>query len=108
MPAPAYPGYPPYAAYPVMAPPRTNGLAVASLVLGILSLCYGITSPLALIFGYRGKRQIDQSGGTQGGRGMAIAGIVLGWIGAVFLVLLIVLIAVAFLGDDASIRFEEP
>jgi hypothetical protein len=85
-----------------MAPPRTNGLAVASLVLGILAMCYGITSPLALIFGYRGKRQIDESGGAQAGRGMAIAGIVLGWIGAVFLVALIFLIAVTFLGDEAS------
>lgn len=58
----------------------TNGFAIASLVLGILWL-YWLGSILALIFGYVAKSQIDQSGGRQSGRGMAIAGIVLGWIG---------------------------
>jgi hypothetical protein len=70
-------------AYPVYQPP-TNGMSVASLVLGILG-CIGlvwIISPiLALVFGYVSKSQIDRSGGRQGGRGLAIAGIVLGWVG---------------------------
>lgn len=70
---------PPYAYAP--APSRgTNGMAVASMVLGILWL-YWIGSVLALIFGYVALSQIKATGGTQGGRGMAIAGIVLGWIG---------------------------
>ncbi len=62
--------------------PGTNGFAVASLVLGIaqIFLCF-IGTILALVFGYIGKSQIDRSGGTQGGRGMAVAGIVLGWVG---------------------------
>lgn len=38
------------------------------------------------------KNQIDHSNGTQGGRGMAIAAIVLGWIGVGTLILMIVLI----------------
>jgi hypothetical protein len=66
----------------------TNGFAVASLVLGIV-WAMGIGSVLALVFGYMGKNQIDQSGGAQTGRGMAIAGIVLGWIGVALLVLMI-------------------
>jgi len=57
-----------------------NGMAVASLVLGILWLWW-IGSILALVFGYMGKAQIDASGGRQEGRGLAVAGIVLGWIG---------------------------
>lgn len=61
-------------------------MAIASMVLGILWLWW-IGSILALIFGYVGKNQIDQSGGRQDGRGMAIAGIVLGWIGIGFLLL---------------------
>lgn len=65
-------------------------MAIASLVLGILWL-YWIGSVLALIFGYVAKGQIDRSGGRQSGRGMAIAGIVLGWIGVGVLILLIVL-----------------
>ena len=60
--------------------PRTNGMAVASLVLGILWFWW-IGSVLALIFGYVGKSEIERSNGRQTGRGLAIAGIVLGWIG---------------------------
>jgi hypothetical protein len=72
----------------------TNGMAIASLVLGILWLWW-LGSILALIFGYRGKSQIDRSGGQQSGRGMAIAGIVLGWIGVGTLVLFVGLLAVS-------------
>jgi len=67
--------------YPVAAPrPRTNGFAVASLVLGLM-FCLVVTSPLAVVFGHLGLEQIEDSGGTQGGRGIATAGLVLGWIG---------------------------
>ena len=55
----------------------TNPLAIASLVLGILWL-WGIGSILAIIFGVIAKNQIEASGGAQQGRGLAIAGIILG------------------------------
>jgi Domain of unknown function (DUF4190) len=58
----------------------TNGFAVAALVLGILWL-YWLGSILALVFGYAARKQIDKSNGEQKGRGLATAGIVLGWIG---------------------------
>jgi hypothetical protein len=83
----APPPPPPPAAFSPPAPggaraTTTNGFAIASLVLGIaqIFLCV-IGGILALVFGYIARNQIDQSGGTQGGRGMAVAGIVLGWIG---------------------------
>jgi hypothetical protein len=66
--------------YEPRAPLTTNGLAIASMVLGIVWL-YGVGSILALVFGYIAKNQVDLSGGRQAGRGMAIAGIVLGWVG---------------------------
>ena len=66
--------------------PSNNGLAVASLILGILWIC-GLGSILALIFGLVAKNQIKQSGGRQKGDGMATAGIVLGAIGVAFLIL---------------------
>ena len=76
----------------------TNGFAIASLVLGIAQLfCCVIGTVLALVFGYIAKRQIDESGGTQGGRGMAIAGIVLGWIGVGLIGLYILILIVAAL-----------
>ena len=72
-------GYPP-------PPRRTNGLAIASMVLGIVWL-YWIGSILALVFGYIARRQIRQRG--ESGDGMAIAGIVLGWVGVGVLVLVL-------------------
>ena len=87
------PQYPPvqYGAPPFQ--PKTNGLAVASLVLGILWVC-SIGSILAVIFGYMAIKQIDESQGRETGRGLALAGVILGWIGVAFLVLYIVLLAV--------------
>lgn len=72
------------------APATTNGFAIASLVLGIV-WAMGVGSILALVFGYIAKDQIDKSAGTQTGRGMAIAGIVLGWVGVAFILLMIAL-----------------
>jgi hypothetical protein len=73
-----------------VVPQKTNGMAIASLVLGILWL-YWIGSLLALIFGVIGKNQIDRSGGVEGGRGLAVAGIVLGIVGlGIFILLLII------------------
>lgn len=64
----------------------TNGFAVASLVLGILWI-FWLGSVLALIFGYIAMGQIKKTSGRQGGKGLAIAGIVLGWIGVAILLL---------------------
>ncbi len=82
-PGPGYPAPPP-------ASPRSSGMAIASMVLGILWL-YWVGSVLALIFGYIGKSSIDRSGGMESGRGMALAGIVLGWVGVGLLVLIIII-----------------
>jgi hypothetical protein len=90
-PPPPYPPYPPYATLQKVG---TNGFAIASLACGIGGIVlffFGIGSILALVFGYVARGQIKRSGGTQGGRGMAIAGIVLGWIGVAFILLVIVL-----------------
>jgi hypothetical protein len=93
--SPSYPAQTP-GTYPGHAGPiqtvKTNGLAVASLVLGILWL-YWVGAVLAVVFGYMAKQQIDQSHGAQTGRGMAIAGIVLGWIWLGFLVIAIIAVA---------------
>lgn len=53
-------------------------------MLGILWI-FWIGSILALLFGHLGKRTIDASHGRETGRGLAIAGIVLGWIGVAVL-----------------------
>jgi uncharacterized membrane protein len=61
---------------------KTNGLAIASLVLGIVWI-YWIGSILAIVFGHVALSQIKKSNGTQSGRGMAIAGLVLGYLAIV-------------------------
>ena len=82
-------------------PQSTNAMAVASLVLGIIWI-FWIGSILAVIFGYVGKGQIDRSEGAEGGRGMAIAGIVLGWVGVGTLVLVIVLSIIGAITESGS------
>ena len=83
-----------------VVPAKTSGMAIASLVLGILWI-YWIGSLLAIIFGYVAKKNIRESNGTQTGDGMATAGIVLGIIGvAVFVILLAA--GVVFSGDETN------
>jgi hypothetical protein len=84
---------PQYAYIPLMqAPAKTNGLAVAGMVLGIVWV-YWIGSILAVIFGHVALSQIKKNPGQYSGRGMAIAAVVLGWIGVA--ILIIVLLAAA-------------
>jgi hypothetical protein len=64
---------------------ETNGSAIVSVVLGVLWFA-GIGSLLALVFGYRARREIKNSPGSQKGSGLATAGIILGWIGIAILV----------------------
>lgn len=80
--------YPPM---PYAPSPPTNGMAIASMVLGILWI-YWVGSILALIFGYIALRQIRELG--ESGRGMAITGVVLGWVGIGTLAVVIVIVAV--------------
>ncbi|MHC4084337.1 MAG: DUF4190 domain-containing protein [Planctomycetota bacterium] len=55
---------------------KTSGLAIAALVLGILSLfSCGITAILAIILGIIGYVKIEMSGGSLTGRGFAVIGI---------------------------------
>ncbi len=70
----------------------TNGMAVAALVLGLL-WGYGILSVLAIIFGAIGLKQTG--GRNQSGRGLAIAGLVLGIVGASIALILIIVAASA-------------
>ncbi|MBO0832816.1 MAG: DUF4190 domain-containing protein [Actinobacteria bacterium] len=92
------PGFPPPGygppGYPVAYERPTDGLAVASLVLGILGLIilYVIGPILAVIFGHVSLRRTAT--GEKEGRGMAIAGLVLGYLGIVGTVLVIVVVFV--------------
>lgn len=84
-------GYIPYAPYGSLPVKRNNGLAVASLVCACAGFLFILPGVLGVIFGFIARSQIRQSGGTQGGDGLALAGIIVGfaWIG-IFVILFIV------------------
>src|SRR5215216_1576465 len=91
-PPPPPPQQQPGAWPPTQAPwgpaPPTNGKATTSLVLGIcgIVLCPLVLSIPALVLGYQSRREIDRSNGATGGRGMAVAGLVLGLLMLAFFV----------------------
>ncbi|MCC6682131.1 MAG: DUF4190 domain-containing protein [Phycisphaeraceae bacterium] len=79
---------------------KTSGYAVASLVLGILSIVgcmvYGLPSmvcgPLAIYFSVLGKRQVRRHEAGGSSQGLAQAGFVLGLIGTIIAALCVLLI----------------
>lgn len=80
----AGPGYAVYPA-PVKARPTTNGMSIASLVLSIVGaflLCAygigGVVGVVGAILGHVARGQIRERG--EAGDGMALAGIIVGWI----------------------------
>ena len=100
-PPPAYtyappPGFPPPPpAYPVKA--KTNGLALASMILGIVGITVGlcliffpVMPILAVVFGHLGLSQTRTTGAP--GRGYAIAGLVTGYIGIALAILWLIAI----------------
>src|SRR5215207_2802 len=76
--------------------PPTPGNAIASLILGIIGivLCPIVTSVVGLILGYGAKKEIDNSGGRLGGRGVAMGGIITSWIGLAIYIPIIALIVI--------------
>jgi hypothetical protein len=66
------------------------GLAIASLVVGIIGFPFG-GGILALIFGVIQLSRIRMQPNVYGGKGMAIAGLIIGIIGVIFLFLLLFL-----------------
>jgi len=81
--------------------PRSNGLAVASLVLGIMSwlLCPFIGGLLAVILGHTARGQIRRTRESRGG--MAMAGLVLGYIHLVAVALITIFWIAVFGGLTA-------
>ena len=99
------PGVPPVAPYAYGAYParKTNGLAVASLILsivGFLWLLPLIGSLAGAIMGHIALGQIKRTG--ESGRGMALAGVIIGWAGVALVVLGVVLLFVIIAASAAS------
>lgn len=90
-------GYPPQAQqYPGQFQPQTDGKATASLILGILSiLCFGLFTGLpAIILGHISRGNIEQSRGRLTGGGMALAGLIMGYLSIISTILIIAAITI--------------
>jgi hypothetical protein len=85
---PGYPaGYPAYpGGYPAYSQPRTNGMAIASMIVSLVALpglvCYAVPGLImgivGAILGHVARRKIKQTG--ENGDGMALTGVIVGWV----------------------------
>jgi Domain of unknown function (DUF4190)/DUF1707 SHOCT-like domain len=73
---------------------RTNSLAITSLVCGIAQMMFGPLATIpAVVCGHMARHQIRRTG--EQGAGMALAGLILGWIGVGFTALVVVIALLA-------------
>ncbi|MER5180128.1 DUF4190 domain-containing protein [Streptomyces sp. NPDC002896] len=101
-----YPGY----GWPGMPVQPRNGMGIAAMVLGILSVClfclYGVVSIvlgiLAIIFGVLGRKLVRRGEATNSG--MAITGIITGIVG---IVLGIVVVGLMIWGFSSLSEYED-
>src|SRR6266511_932344 len=104
-PSPAQPGDPPaygyggYGAPVTGGPTHTNGMSIAAMVVSLVGaaglICYGFGGLLGIvgaILGHVARKQIRERG--EGGDGMALAGIIVGWIATALAVIIGTLIIV--------------
>lgn len=86
--------------YPVAPPRPTNGLALTAMIAGIGSIVLGaigigvLGGILAIVTGHMGLSRIRQNPAL-GGRGMAIAGLVMGYVVVGFAVLFLIWVFIA-------------
>ena len=75
-------------------PPETSGKAIFSLICGIFFL-FPPSAIVAVIFGHLSRSEIRRSAGKLAGKGMALAGVILGYVGVALTVMWIVLIGIS-------------
>ena len=84
---------------PVLRAKKDSGLAIASLICGIAAwIIFPVVAAIAaVVTGHLAKKEIRESGGTVGGDGMALAGLLLGYIQLGLAVLGIIIVIVVLL-----------
>lgn len=82
----------PVAGVPYQQVPSVNSMALTSMILGICGLVVAwiFTAIPAVICGHIARRQIRQAAGTQTGDGMALAGLITGYLVIVLTVLFVI------------------
>ena len=94
---------------------RTSGKAIAALVLGIVSLCIPyvglVTGIIAIVLGILGMKEVDREPHAVKGKGMAIAGLVLGAVALVLYLIVILFfgaLLMSFDWDEVQRCAEDP
>ncbi len=85
-------GTPPSTAY--LGPVETSGKAIVSLICGILFFLFPVALA-AVVLGHLSLTEIRKSAGRLAGEGMAIAGLVLGYVGLAFIPFILIIAAIA-------------
>ncbi|MFJ2259900.1 DUF1707 and DUF4190 domain-containing protein [Streptomyces sp. NPDC087844] len=94
VPLPAASGPVPRTFLPVSVPPKTNEKAVGAAICGVLCLVtVGLTGIPAVILGHSARSEMRRTG--EGGEGLALTGLVFGWLSTVGWALLVTLLFVA-------------
>lgn len=96
------------------APQKSNGMATAALVLGIVSIVFcwvvwlgAIAGILAIVLAIVAKNKIKQDP-NMGGKGAANGGLITGIIGLIITVIIIILVALVFTAvGEFGDAFEE-
>jgi hypothetical protein len=91
IPASAYSNEPPPA---FTRPPETSGKAIGSLISGLLAWIFP-AAVVAIVLGHLALSEINKSAGRIRGRGMAIAGLVLGYGGVLIIPVILIVAAIA-------------
>ncbi len=116
LPPPPYPAYPAYPAYRMTEKKPSNGMAVASMILGILAVTMGVSMGMGLIFGVMAIifALVSRTGEPRRMDGMAktgficgICGVVLGVIMALLFVLLCVLFLIGILTEGTPDGYDQ-
>ena len=74
--------------------PATSGLAIVSLLCGILFFFFP-SAIAAIIFGHISRSDIRRSGGRKTGAGIAMAGLILGYVGVAIIPIVLIVAAIA-------------
>ena len=91
---------------PQAGQPKASGMAVASLICGVVGLCTaGLGGIPGLVLGLVALKRISRSNGPAGGKGLALAGTILSALG---LLLLLVLAADGLIAHLRTASPEDP
>ncbi len=101
--APSYGAYTPMYGQPTVAP-QMSGFAIASLICGIASwvLFFFIGGILAVVLGHLARREIRRTQGWKRGNGLALSGLIIGYLNILASIIAFVLflwLVLAFASD---------